>query len=119
LSSLTTRILPLTSNNLNVTLCWWLLLLLIIPEFNVCIINHAGATNHAADALSHLPLLEPEEPLSVEQMQDHFHKSYLFYLKHRMIELSPVTITNLVQRAQAGDGNLIVILLRSQTYIIM
>jgi len=27
------------------------------------IVHHAGSNNHAADALSHLPLLEPEKSL--------------------------------------------------------
>jgi hypothetical protein len=53
--------------------------LLVIAEFNVRIIHRDGSKKHAADALSRLPLLEPKEPLSVEQAQDRFHDSYLFY----------------------------------------
>jgi hypothetical protein len=81
--------------------------LLVIAEFNVRIIHRDGSKNLAADALSRLPLLEPEEPLSVEQAQDRFHESYLFYpVQHRMQELCPVTIANL-HRAQQGDANLL------------
>jgi Reverse transcriptase (RNA-dependent DNA polymerase)./Integrase core domain. len=80
--------------------------LLVIAEFNVRLVHRSGATNYAADALSRLPLLEPEEPSSVEQAQDRFHESYLFYpVQHRMNDLCPVTMPNLHQ-AQAADANL-------------
>ena len=62
---------------------------------------------HAADALSCLPLLEPEEPFLVEQqVLDCFHESYLFYpVQHRMQDICPVTSSNLYQ-AQQDDANL-------------
>jgi hypothetical protein len=84
--------------------------LLVIAEFNVRIVHRDGSKNHAADALSRLPLLEPEEPLSVEQAPDRFHESYLFYpIQHRMQELCPVTLANLRQ-TQQGDATLLCIM---------
>jgi hypothetical protein len=84
--------------------------LLVIAEFNVCLVHRDGSKNHAADALSCLPLLEPEEPLSVEQAHDRFHESYLFYpVQHHMQELCPVTLANL-RRSQQGDAALLCIM---------
>jgi Reverse transcriptase (RNA-dependent DNA polymerase). len=79
---------------------------LVIEEYNVTIVHRAGASNFAADALSRLPLLEPEEPSSVRQAQERFDDSYLFYpVQDRMQAPCPVTLAN-IQAIQNADAQL-------------
>ena len=52
---------------------------LIVEEYNLTIIHRSGESNVAADALSRLPMMESEDPLSVSQAEERFHESYLFY----------------------------------------
>jgi Reverse transcriptase (RNA-dependent DNA polymerase)./Integrase core domain. len=88
---------------------------LVIEEFNVTIVHRAGASNFAADALSRLPLLEPEEPSSVRQAQERFDDSYLFYpVQDRMHAPCPVTLAN-IQALQNADAHLQQIANRNNT----
>jgi hypothetical protein len=79
---------------------------LVIEEFSVTLVHRAGASNFAADALSRLPLIEPEEPSSVRQAQERFDNSYLFYpVQDRMNNPCPVKLAN-IRAHQQVDAHL-------------
>ena len=83
----------LTFNNQSQRALRWRL---VIEEFGVTFIHRAGASNHAADALSRLPILDPDVPLSLRRAQSRFEESYLFYpVQHRMNSVSPITFKNI------------------------
>jgi transposase InsO family protein len=79
---------------------------LLMEEYNIHLVHRSGSSNHAADALSRLPLIEPEEPISVRQAQARFDDAYHFYpVQNRMQNPSPVSFPTL-QRHQRADANL-------------
>jgi hypothetical protein len=65
-----------------------------------------GHKSLGADAISRLPILEPDEPSSVRQAQERFHDSYLFYpVQDRLISTCPVSLP-LIALKQLEDQSL-------------
>ena len=79
---------------------------LIAEDFNITIFHRPGIANVGADALSRLPLLDPEEPVSVRQAEERFQDSYLFYPVHNfMTEAYPLRF-DAIATAQQNDSDL-------------
>ena len=79
---------------------------LIAEDFNITIFHRPGIANVGADALSRLPLLDPEEPVSVRQAEERFLDSYLFYpLQNFMTEVYPLRF-DAIATAQQNDSDL-------------
>ena len=79
---------------------------LIAEDFNITIIHRPGVANVGADALSRLPLLNPEEPVSVRQAEERFKDAYLFYpVQNYMNEIYPLSF-KAIETAQNNDQEL-------------
>ena len=75
----------------------------IIGEFGVTFIHRKGANNTGADALSRLPIVDADEPLSVQKAQEQFDQSYLFYpIQYQVNTHCPIRL-NVLQAKQQAD----------------
>ena len=75
----------------------------IVGEFGVVIIHRKGVHNVGADALSRLPIMDPEEPISILKAQERFETSYLFYpVQYRLSKTCPIRL-EAIQESQLAD----------------
>ena len=79
---------------------------LLLQEFNIRIIYRKGVSNVAADALSCLPLQQPDEPLPLQLMETRFADSYAFHPINNAIQAIYSFNFEYLQRQQISDKHL-------------
>ena len=79
---------------------------LLLQEFNIRIIYRKGVSNVATDALSYLPLQQPDEPLPLYLMEARFSDSYAFHSINNFIQAIYPFNFEYLQQQIISDKNL-------------